>query len=425
MSDVEVKKYRKGTAVNVRFPTLNNLTVQPRRIDIHQKQYTHDILTLEYPAESTQWFESLHTGVPVQFSWNQDTLSKNWIGYVSHVSRQNSAQRTNPMQIVCVGATFVLKERVTRVFNQSTITSAVKKIVEEYGFSYHGIPNKEVFSQLTIPGISYWEWIVEQAKRIGYGILIDGMDFYFSPIDRLIDQGFSASAILSLGDATIPFNMQAFDRTLDSFRVISGDNIEDTVNSRAIKTVGGVDPVTNTIYTATLSPADSGTGTRDSISDVLFSEYRTDRVVSSKDSASAAVVGAAEMARFNLPAVVKGQGDPRIRPFGSVFISGTGNFTDGFWMVREAQHMFHAIGDYMVNLKIVTDGLGDTVQTPFRQRNTIGVGTINPEDIYNDGKIITNFFDMDRVTLSSADIIIKEGSQGYVRTPQSWKAVGA
>lgn len=422
MSDIFIGKYRKGTNTVVTFPTLPSLTVQPRRIDLYQKQYSHDVLVLEYPAESTLWFESLQTGVPIEFRWNQNTLSKNWIGYVSSTSKSNSPQRVNSMNIVCVGGSFPLKDRAARIFIDSSIPRAVEQIVTEYGFNFIGEDNGQKFSQLTIAGLTYWEWIVEQSKRIGYGIIVDGMNFIFKPIDKLVDFGFSSAAILSIGDATVPFNTQALDRTLDMFSVISGDNIEDSVNYRTIKNVGGVNPVSNEEYITEASPLNTGNQLRSNASDVLFSEYRTDRVVQSAEAAKIEAEGAAELARFNLPATVRGQGDPRIRPFSTVFISGTGNLTDGFWIVKEAKHMFHKIGDYMIDLKIATDGLGDSLETSFRTRDASEVGLVNVEEAVKNNGISPLYFDMASVELNSTGMIVKEANQGYKKVIQKWKA---
>lgn len=422
MSDIFIGKYRKGTNTVVTFPTLPSLTAQPRRIDLYQKQYSHDVLVLEYPAESTLWFESLQTGVPIEFRWNQNTLSKSWIGYVSSTSKSNSPQRVNSMNIVCVGGSFPLKDRAARVFVDSSIPRAVEQIVTEYGFNFIGDDNNQKFSQLTIAGLTYWEWIVEQGKRIGYGIIVDGMNFIFKPIDKLIDFGFSSAAILSIGDATVPFNTQAIDRTLDMFNVISGDNIEDSVNYRTIKNVGGVNPVSNEEYLAEANPLNTGNQLRSDASDVLFSEYRTDRVVQSAEAAKTEAEGAAELARFNLPATVRGQGDPRIRPFSTVFISGTGNLTDGFWVVKEAKHMFHKIGDYMIDLKIATDGLGDSLETSFRTRDASAVGLVNVDEALKNNGISPLYFDMTSVELNSTGMIVKEANQGYKKVIQKWKA---
>ena len=425
MSDLLSTKYRKGTSTNVVFPTVPSLTVQPRSIDLIQNQYSHDILTLEFPSESTLWFETLKTGVPVQFTWKQDTLEKNWIGYVSSVSKQNAPQRTNIMQVMCVGGTFPLKQRVTRVFQNSTVPDAVSQIAFEFGFKVITDVHDVVFPQLAITGNSYWEWIQEQARRIGYGVIIDGMTLVFRPIDKLIDMTFSNAPVLSMGNAAAPFNTQFLDRTLDQFNIIYGDNVENSNNFRTVKNVGGVDPTTGTELFSSSDPAIIGDQLRSDVSQSLFNEYRTDKVINTLAEAANAAHAAAQASRFGIPANIKGQGDPRLRPFGSVFVAGTGNLTDGFWVINGVHHMFHQIGDYQVEMAVSTDGVGDAVlQTPFRTRTDTGQGTINLDEASNNGVSSALSFGMNAVSLMDYTQYTTEVNQGYLRTPSRWQSVG-
>lgn len=420
MSDLFKGKYRKGTSFAVSYPLLPSLTVQPRRIDLYQKQFTHDIVTLEYTAVSALWFNSLKTGVAVSFSWTQDGLTRYWVGYVNTVTKIESTNRLNPMTVMCVGTSFVFKERTTRVFANSTITAAVETLAIENGFNYIGDADSTVFEQLTIPGSSQWTWIQEQAQKIGYGVVIDGPNFIFRPIDKLIDQSFSNTTILSMGDKTLPFNAQFLDRTLDMITVISGDNVETTSDNRAIKTVGGVDPITSQAFISKSSPAETGVNLRTNVSGVLFTEYRTDRVVHSQVMADVTASGAATLARFNLPAKAKAQGDPSIRPFSTVFITGTGDKTDGYWFVKEARHMIHAVGDYMVELSLATDGSGEENLSPFRERGATLVGTINISESLSKYGGKPFYFDMSSVELSPSTV---PTTQAGTISQARWQAV--
>ncbi|CAB4128752.1 hypothetical protein UFOVP111_73 [uncultured Caudovirales phage] len=423
MSNLVSNKYRRGTATNVEFPSLPSLTVQPTSIDLYQRQYAHDILTLEYLSESPLWVETIKTGTPVQFSWRQDTVIKNWIGYVSSLKKVNAPQRTNIMQVICVGGTFPMKQRVTRVFENKTIPQIVQSIAEGLGFSVLTDAHPQSFPQLVIAGNSYWEWIMEQAKKIGYGVIIDGMNFVFRPLDKLIDMTFSNAPVLSLGNAGAPFNTQFLDRTLDEFKIILGDNIEATTNWRAVKNVGGVDPVTNEVFFSKSSPDEGSDPLRETVSPVLFDEFRTDRVVNSKVASEELSKAAAAMARFGIPATVMGQGDPRIRPFGVVYVAGTGTTTDGYWMVNEVHHKFHKIGDYMVDLMLSTDGIGDTpVETPFRTRQNNGAGTVNLNEANANGTVATLSFEFSDVKLKDYTPISSESIQGYLNSEQRWKS---
>lgn len=423
VSTAESTKFRKGTSYAATFPTLPSLTVEPRRIDLYEEQNSHDLLVLEYPSESPLWFQSVTTGVPVSFTWKQDTLTRTFVGYVSSISKVNAAQRLTFMQVTCVGATYPLKERVTRVFKNVTIPQAVEQIASEYGFAFVGEQHPQVFPQLVIAGSTYWEWIQEQAKRIGYGVVVDGMDFVFKPLDRIIDLGFSNAAVLSMGNQSVPFNTQFLDRTLDHFKVTSGANIEDTVNNRAVKIVGGVDPISGKPFTADKSPGETGVNLRTNVSDVLFTEYRTERVINDESVAASAAEGAAQLARFNIPARVKCQGDPRIRPFGTVYINGTGALTDGFWTVRSAHHMFHKVGDYQMELTVATDGLGESRQNAFRTRGASLVGTINLVSVVANATSNSISLGPSEPRLRHSRQAIKENDQGFLNNPALWKAV--
>lgn len=416
-------KFRKGTSFIVEFPTLPSLTAQPRRVDLNEGQGLHDILKMEFSTESPLWFDSIKTGVAVKFSWQQDTLSRAFIGYVSNISKIDAPQRQTSMVITCVGATYPLKERATRVFKNSTIPQAVGQIVEEVGFKFVTEEHSQVFDQLIIPGNSYWEWIQEQARRIGYGVVVDRMNFIFKPIDRLIDMNFSNAPVLSIGDKTVPFNTQFLDRTLDYFKVINGDNVEDSFEYRAVKTVGGVDPITGVPFVATQSPDDVGRNLRSTVSDVLFTEYRTERVVTDQADADAVAASAAQLARFNIPAIVECQGDPRIRPYGTVLLTGTGSLTDGFWIVRECQHMFHKVGDYQMRATIATDGLGESSKTGFRTRSTALSGTVNLAEAIAGSTAQVVQLDAGAAVLSITTPIVKESEQGFKKNPALWKAV--
>jgi phage protein D len=328
------------------------------------------------------------------------------------------------MQIVCVGATFVLKDRATRVFRDSTVPEAISKIAREYGFNVIADNHPQRFSQLAVTGNSYWEWINEQARRIGYGIIVDGMDFLLKPMDKLIDITFSSAPVLSLGNSSAPFNTDYLDRTLDEFRITYGDNVEDSKEFRTVKNVGGVDPISGKVLLSSSSPADNNDPLREDVSPVLFEEYRTDKVVNDPTAAKETSKAAAQLARFNIPALVKGQGDPRLRPFGAVFISGTGSTTDGFWIAREAHHMFHKIGDYMITMKIATDGVGDAVvETPFRTRDDLAAGTVNLEEAVANGEATRLSFELSEVELITKNQAESEYNQGFTRTPDRWRKV--
>jgi phage protein D len=364
----------------------------------------------------------MKTGVPVSITWSQGTLKGSWVGYVSYITKNVAGQIENLMEVQCVGTTFVLKERATKVFTNITIPQAVEKIVKSFGFRFIGESHPRVFEQLTMAGHSYWEWIQEQAKRIGYGVVVNGMDFYFRPLDELFKQGQATVPILSISGTAAGVGSEFYDRTLDSFKVLSGDHIEEGEHLRTVKKVGGVNPITGQAITASKSPKNVGKKMHDNLSDVLFNELRSDQVVSNPADAASVAAGAAHMGRLNLPAKIKCQGDPRIRPFGPIYIDGTGAMTDGYWMAKEVKHMIAFAGDYYIEMTASTDGLNPDLANSEPAKKIPGsvVGVVNLEEAMSGKASQLSSISSRNARLVTPNPIYSQTNQGFHRTGSRW-----
>lgn len=420
MFDPDKGKTRQSTVSRVYFPTLPSLSLQPVKVQLHQEEHQHDILVLQFRATHENWFNLLNTGVPVEFTWSQNPFKNTWIGYVSFVSKQVSGQLEQVMEVHCIGSTFVLKDRATEVFERSTIPSAVEKIVSRYGFKFLGKEHDLVFEQLSIAGHSYWEWIQEQAKKIGYGVLVDGMTFIFQPLDDLIDYGITSIPVMSMTGKGIASNIMYSDRTLDSFVVISGESVETPTSLRTVKSVSGIDPLTGKIVYSSKSPNSVGVNLRETPSDVLFSEIRSDQVAFNIVSADSLAKGAAHNARMNMPAKIRGQGDPRIKVFSPILVRGTGDATDGYWMVKKVTHMLGQNGNYLVEMSVATDGSGFNARTSVRQDTGTAVGVINLMDALSRSGAARNTVINGAYGLRSLSANITEFNQGFSRTRTRW-----
>jgi hypothetical protein len=85
--------------------------------------------------------------------------------------------------------------------------------------------------------------------------------------------------------------------------------------------------------------------------------------------------------------------------------------------------MFHKIGDYNLQLKLATDGIGDlVVETPFRTRSGDGAGTVNLDEANSNGISATLMFDMGEVVLKDFSELSSESLQGFLASPKRWKS---
>lgn len=414
MSKLNVSKYIRGTKYTVKFPSLPNLTKVPNSIEIIQKMNSHDVFTLEYLTASEAWAKKLKTAVPVQVTWTQGTQKRVIYGYVSHVHRESASQRRTLLKITCVGASYPLKKRVRKVFSQKTIPEVAQIIAKKHGLRYVGENHPLRLTQIVISGQSEWEWLREQAKKIGYGLKVENTTMFFRPIDKLLDQSYTNVAILSNFNSQLPIGVSMMDKTLHEFQVLSGENLENTEHLRSTKHVAGVHPVTGKAFSHKKSPKSIGKKVRKKVGDVFFDEFISGQVANFATDAKLTASGAASLAKFNIPAMVKGQGDPRIRPYSTVYIEGTGKETDGYWVVNSVIHKLNAKGTYLVNLHVTTDGFGESTKAA----PTSAVGTIDIQaalrnaDISSDGT----------VSLISKTTIRSELNQGFLRTPMTWQS---
>lgn len=160
-----IGKYRNATQFVVSFPTLPSLSIQPLTIELIQKQRNHDVLIVEYAASSEYWFKKFKTGTPIKFEWRQGKRLRTWVGYVSTASKKSAGQKNKPLKLYCIAASFKLKNNSPRVFKNKTIPEVVAILVKEQGFKFVGKNHPLRYSQMSISGESYWEWIQKAAHR--------------------------------------------------------------------------------------------------------------------------------------------------------------------------------------------------------------------------------------------------------------------
>lgn len=412
------RKYLRDTATTVTFPTIPSLQEKPRSIKLIQKQREHDILIMTFSTTSALWFDTMKTGVPVQFRWTQNNLSEVWYGYVSHISKSVETQRVQTMEVVCVGASFPLKERATRVFTDVTIPEAVQTIAQEYGFNLISDADTRRFPQLMMAGHSYWEWIQEQAKRIGFAATVSGTNLYFRNMSQLIDQHASTIPLLSTGDKFTLTGAEFYERTLHSFKVLKGDHLETDEQSRTNKFVGGVDPLTGYANVIESSPDSVDSNLRQNNSAVLFQEYRSDQVGATEAHLLNSAAGAAQLGRFNMPARIVAHGDSRIKPFYPIYIQGTGEKTDGYWIVKEVTHLFQKAGEYTASATVVTDGTGKTRKVATRPESPDVWGVVNIQEAISRGETSSKGIRPTKLNVLTPAVTMSR--QGFAAAPARW-----
>ena len=358
---------RYGTNFQVIFPDFPTFKQAPQWFRLIQEQGKQDVIEISYASFDNHFQSAFKTGVMFQVKWATEYAKNEWVGYVYNGDNTTQATVSRNVMIRGVGASFPLKEGGNKIWKNKTAPEIVQDICKQYKLKAVVDKSNVRFGMQSLVGITKWEKIQELANRIGFQVYVDGTTLYFQRIDRLIDQFMSVIPVLSYNDGAVSSEIMLDAQTLDHFTAKIGDLSENGSYIKANKTIHGIDPTTGKSHSHTSRPTKVGKNVRTNIVEALFNEVSTSVVAETKFLAKELSEGMAHLARFSLHGEGKGQGDPRISPYKTVEINGTGTETDGFWVIKSVEHFVTYDGRYTVNFTCMTDGLGKNKGGGFRK----------------------------------------------------------
>lgn len=398
------------------FPSINKIA---RSFVLTQETGKHDILEIYYSQFNHVFFKAIKTGVPVEITWRNDKVSDKFIGYTIDASYVNAQQLNRDVKITCIGASYPLKNKKSKIWKNVTASEIAVDIAKTFKLKPMVTAHPVKFTQQSMVGHSYWEKLNELAKKIGYGVQVIGAELHFHPIDKMIDQFMTVIPTLAFKDPLQNTESNIVVPTLQYFEPTIGDYSERVDYSRSTNIVGGVDPLTGTPIRHETSSNTVGRKLRSTTKDPLFSSVETKTVVASSAMARAMSEGRAQLGRFTMTAKGVCQGDPRIAPWKTVEVNGTGEVTDGFWIVKKAEHVIHGDGRYVVEFTCMSDGTGSNKPSATRPSTAGPVPTRNVANELNTDvpKAPTT------VKLAAATALVKQTEAGYKVTPRTWRGM--
>lgn len=414
---------RLNTSFEVLYPEFPTFKLTPMNMTLIQEERSHDVLVIKYQLFGEWYNKALKTGTPVKVTWQNSRKAKgSFFGHVMSVKRKKAPQLDQELEVRCVASSFPLKNTASNIWTNKTVPEVVKDIAKKTGMKAVTSPNLMRYSQLSQFGTSYWQFLQELAYKIGFACYVQNSTIYFLDLDTVLKKKAGSLPLLSFSSDGVEAFMPQFhapiEKTLDYFEPLMGDYIEDDDQpTRARKHITAVDPITGKSYDSERSPK-QGRATRKNSAQVVFDDNTSFDVANSKMAADTLTSAKSARARFHIPAKFEAQGDPRIRPYGFVQVTGVDSTNDGVWMVRNVTHVISRRGHYTCFGIVVSEGRGQTELTDVRYKNGLAIPTLNLTD-YNDG---------DSLSLSQAPALTKpsfaynEQDSGYETSPRTWRA---
>ena len=408
---------RYGTTFEVSFPDFPNFNAAPQFFRLHQEAGKQDVVEISYPAFYQFYYKALKTGVPFKIVWRTENAKGEFFGYVYDASMTTQATLKRNITIRGVGSSFVMKEGGSKIWKNKTAPEIVSEIAKKFKLKPVVTQHSVRFSQQSLVGHTYWEKVQELAQRIGYVAQVVGTELHFHPMDKMIDQFSRSIPVLSYSDGDVNAGGVYEAQTLDVFKPTIGDHIETGGHTRKDKTISGINPTTGKMYSHTASPNKVGKNVRATTKDSLFKQIIPTRVAETPAVAKSMAEAFAQLSRFSIHADGAGQGDPRISPYKTIEINGTGDTSDGFWIVTKAVHFVTYDGRYTVEFTCTTDGVDGNKPGAFRPSKA---GVIPTRNIAYE--ITTGTTSKPSSTkLTSTTSMIKQTEAGFKLAPRRWK----
>ena len=366
---------RYGTNFQVIFPDFPTFKQAPQWFRLTQEQGKQDVIEIAYASFDNHFQSAFKTGVMFRVKWATEYAKGEWVGYVYNGDNTTQATISRNVMLRGVGASFPLKEGGNKIWKNKTAPEIVQDICKQYKLKAVVDKSNVRFGMQSLVGTTKWEKIQELANRIGFQAHVSGTTLYFQRIDRLIDQFMSVIPVMSYSDGSVDSETMVAAQTLDKFTAKLGDLSETGANRKTDKIVHGIDPVTGKSHTHTARPTRVGKNVRENVQESLFKEVSTTVVAESRALAKELAEGMAHLGRFSMVGHGEGQGDPRIAPYRTVEINGTGKNSDGFWVVKRAEHFVTFEGRYTVVFDCMTDGIGKNKSGVFRKTQASVIGT--------------------------------------------------
>jgi phage protein D len=408
---------RQGSAFTVSYPDFPGFTTVPQNFRLYEEAGKQDVMEITYPYSDSFYTKVLKTGVPLHVKWRNDSVSGEFFGYV-YDSLPRTAQGMNRRVVVrAIGASLGLKQGEAKIWTNRTVTEVVEEIAKKFKLKPNITPHPLRLSQITMTSHSYWEKIQELARKIGYVAQVSGTDLYFHPIDNMINQFMTVVPVLSFEEAETREYSGPVSHTLDTFEPHVGDLSSGEMYSRKDKVIHGIDPLTAKPYTTTSSPNEVGKNLRSSTKESLFQEVLSSSVSASPAVAEMIAEAHANLSGFSILAEGTGQGNPNIAPYRTIEINGTGNTTDGYWVIKKVEHFITWDGRYSVDFTCMTDGTGPNKASAFRP---LTASTVPVRNIAHE--LTTGISSKPTSTrISGPSTMINETQSGYKITPRRWE----
>lgn len=314
--------------IELSFPEAQLPALRVQDLILHHERGKHEFATISLKNWNLS-YDSLRPGTPAKFNLKGDDTSREFTGYIHHVTPHVSPGN-NWVEVHVIGASYHLKQASQQVYKNVTASDVVKKIAKRVGFAFNVVDHPRVFKQIAQAGLTDLEMLQQMARKCGYSLRLQNAEIHFQPVTKVHDEMKAISKIFTLKDANVGGT------TIYSFVPHIGESLSQEGEHKSAVSVGGVDKFNTASIQKTNQKRPKPS--RQKFEAEYFDRFDTTVVAHDQEAAKYEAEAADERVRFPYRATAEVIGTPDIYPDMPVYIEGVGQEYSGYWTVLGVEH---------------------------------------------------------------------------------------
>lgn len=169
--------------------------------ELYQDAEEHDRLVLHFKGRPNEKREALVGGDPVKFTFRSGKVTSVWYGYVNSIDQDNSWQGGNT-DVVCLGASWVLKETDQKIYTKVTADQVITNIAKKYGLEAVTQRHPRLRGSIVQAGQSDWQLARRLAKQTGFALRCENTTIFFVSKEKIYQNKKSSAPYFNYVDSS-------------------------------------------------------------------------------------------------------------------------------------------------------------------------------------------------------------------------------
>ena len=234
------------------FPKAPDMDLLLMGAELYADTDEHDRLVLHFKGHIREDREGLIAEDPIVFTFTSGKVVSKWYGYISYIDTTNSMQSGNT-DIICLGASYILKNTVQKIYKNTTADQVVADIAKSNGMEAITQRHPRVKDWVQA-GQSQWQMLRRLAKQTGFALRADNTTIYFVSKNKIFTDKKSSAAYFNYVDnkeiSGIVTKADRYGGTILNFIPRLSDKSPES-GVRVDRVVTGIDPKTGKLIEAT------------------------------------------------------------------------------------------------------------------------------------------------------------------------------